>query len=375
MSLQANSLFSTVSPLQAGAWKPGNKADGTGKSLVASAFSPPSAQGADSVDVSPLGKALTGVAAKVFGKLDSKARGMLEGYVKAGVMTAEEVVGGLRAIGKEAVQNRYMNKLWEQDGGAKASAVDAREDNYNKQIQFMDGAAKLMKNLEEAGAEDNASSPSKSKDLFQSLTNYTENFSKENGDFANFDYSQDQSYIAKSVNDLKNSTLFSDEGDGEFFSKSDTASLSKLIDLGFDSVVYADAAKAAVNDIDLSGVQRTPSRNSAAAAANPAPLPKEKNGSPQSTVPQADAKLTGPAIPTLKTPENDAMLALLKANAENTPDRRGMPGVQNVPPPFGATGSDAALAALTGALKDGDRVAGQRAGNERAGSGRTDTIV
>jgi hypothetical protein len=72
----------------------------------------------------------------------------------------------------------------------------------------------------------------------------------------------------------------------------------------------------------------------------------------------------------MKTPENDAMLALLKANAEKTPDRQGMPGVQNAPSPIGTNGSDATLAALTKALKDGGQVAGQE-----SGTGRTDTIV
>lgn len=372
MSLHANSLFSPASTTQAGTWKPVKSTEGGGKSLVATAFSAPSAQGSDSVDVSPLGKALTGVAAKVFEKLDNKARGMLEGYVKAGVMTAEEVVGGLRAIGKEAVQNRYMTKLWEEDGGTKASAADARKDNYNKQMQFMDGAAKLMKNLEEAGAEDTADSASKTKEMAQSLQNYTENFIKDNGEFANLDHSQDGSIITRSVNDLKNSTLFSNEGDGKFFSKSDTASLSKLIDLGFDSVVYAGAAKAAVGEIDLSTVQKTSSNTMATPASNSAALPKAKQAEAQNAVPQTDAKLSGPAAPRLKTPENDAMLALLKANAEKTPDRQWTPGVQSAASPFGTSGSDsdATLAALTRALKEGGQVAGQE-----SGTGRTDTIV
>ncbi|WP_042694975.1 hypothetical protein [Azospirillum sp. B506] len=370
MSLHANSLFPTTPTTQAGTWKPVSKADSAGKSLVATAFSPPSAQGADSVTVSPLGKALTGVAAKVFERLDNKARGMLEGYVKAGVMTAEEVVGGLRAIGKEAVQNRYMNKLWEEDGGAKASAVDAREENYKKQMQFMDGAAEIMTNLAEAGLEGTDDSASRTKEMMQSAQDYAENFKKENGDFAVLDYSQDQSYIAKSVRDLKDSTLFSEEGDGQFFSKSDTASLSKLIDLGFDSVVYAGAAKAAVAEIDLSGVQKTSSNSVAMPAAEAATPQQAEQGMSENAVPQTDATSTGPVPSALKTPENDAMMALLKANAEKTPDWQGVQGLRNAPSPSGATGSDTTLAALTKALKDGGQAAGQG-----TAAGRTDTVV
>lgn len=371
MSLHANSLFSTASTTQAGPWKPVNKADGAGKSLVTTAFSPPSTQGTDSVDVSPLGKALTGVAAKVFEKLDSKARGMLEGYVKAGVMTAEDVVGGLRAIGKEAVRNRYMNKLWEDDGGTKASAIDAREDNYNRQMRFMDGAAKLMKNLGAAGAEDTTASAAETKYMMDSLQSYEYNFKEENGDFSPINYGHDQSYIARSARDLKNSALFSDEGDGDFFSKSDTASLSKLIDLGFDSPVYANAAKAAVSDIDLSGVRKTPSGNAAASTTASSPTsPKEVQGASRTAAPQADTKLEALAAPAKKSPENDPMLALLKANAEKTPDRQGMLGVQSTPSQFGTNGSDATLAALTKALKDRGQVAGQE-----SGTGRTDTMV
>lgn len=361
MSLNPNNLFSAVSATQTGTWKPVTTGGGSGKSLVSTAFSAPSAHGTDSVDVSPLGKALTGVAAKVFEKLDGKARGMLEGYVKAGVMTAEEVVGGLRAIGKEAVQSRYMNKLSEENGGPAASASDVRKDLYNKQMKFMDGAADLMRNLEKSGAEDSNETTSKAKEDFQSLANYEQDFVGKNGEFEKLDYSQDQSYIARSANDLKNSNLFSDEGDGDFFSKSDTASLSKLIDLGFDTSVYTSAAKAAVNDIDLSGVQRISSASSGTPAANADPSMKAKHASSQRSTPRTDAGLDGLAVPTMKTSENDAMLALLKANAENTPDRQGTSAT-------GKNGNDGVLTALTQALKTGDKAAG-------SGVVRTDTVV
>lgn len=361
MSLNTNRLFSTVSSAQAETWKPVKSSSGSGKSSVATAFSAPSVQEADSVDVSPLGKALTGVAAKVFEKLDGKARGMLENYVKAGIMTAEEVVGGLRAIGKEAVQSRYMNKLSEENDGPAASARDVREDLYNKQMKFMDGAADLMKTLEKSGAEDSSEAASKEKENLQSLTRYEQEFIEENGNFEEIDYSQSQSYIAISARDLKASSLFSDEGDGQFFSKSDTASLSKLIDLGFDTLVYTSAAKAAVSEIDLSGVQRTSSTNAATTAANAVPSINAKQASSQAEVGSAAL-----AASTMKTPENDAMLALLKANAEKTPDRQRMPSVQPRPIEAGTDGNDAVLAAMTQALKTDDMPAGSR---------RTNTIV
>lgn len=366
MSLNTNGLFSTVSSAPAEIWKPVKSGSGSGKSSVATAFSAPSAQKADSVDVSPLGKALTGVAAKVFEKLDGKARGMLENYVKAGIMTAEEVVGGLRAIGKEAVQSRYMTKLSDENGGPAASASDIREDLYNKQMKFMSGAADLMKTLEKSGIEDSSEAASKGKETFESLGKYEQEFIKENGDFEEIDYSQDQSYIATSARDLRESNLFSDEGDGQFFSKSDTASLSKLIDLGFDTSVYTSAAKAAVSEIDLSGIQRSSYANATTTATNTIPSTNERQASSQSSTSQTEVGSAGLAAPAMKTPENDAMLALLKATAENTPDRQRAPGVQPRPMVSGPGGNDAVLAALTQALKTGDTP---------AGSGRTDTIV
>ncbi|RJF83571.1 hypothetical protein D3877_02660 [Azospirillum cavernae] len=61
--------------------------------------------------MSPLGKALTGAAAKLFKELDSKTRGKLDDLVSTGVLKAENVVKGLRGIAEDAVEERYGKEL------------------------------------------------------------------------------------------------------------------------------------------------------------------------------------------------------------------------------------------------------------------------
>ena len=61
----------------------------------------------DSVSVSKLGQALSGVAADAFKHLDSKARGVLENLVNSGRISADDAVLGLRSMATQATFSRY----------------------------------------------------------------------------------------------------------------------------------------------------------------------------------------------------------------------------------------------------------------------------
>ncbi|WP_376967051.1 hypothetical protein ABNQ39_34545 [Azospirillum sp. A26] len=74
----------------------------------------------DSVSVGKLAKALKGPAADAFQYLDPKARGMLEGLVTSGKMSADEVVDGLNHLAKTAGFDRFMTQSPATAGEAQA---------------------------------------------------------------------------------------------------------------------------------------------------------------------------------------------------------------------------------------------------------------
>ncbi|WP_247876973.1 hypothetical protein [Azospirillum brasilense] len=104
----ANGTINTSLPLSAtGYWKPIQSGTGFPEHPVSSAGS---SKSADAVSVSKLGQALSGVAADVFKQLDSKARGMLEGLVNTGKISAEDAVTGLKSLATKATFNRYVSE-------------------------------------------------------------------------------------------------------------------------------------------------------------------------------------------------------------------------------------------------------------------------
>lgn len=70
----------------------------------------PAASASDTVSVSRLGKALTGMAAKAFEHLDSDSKKQLEGLVESGRVSADDAVKGLRSLAKNALFNRFVTE-------------------------------------------------------------------------------------------------------------------------------------------------------------------------------------------------------------------------------------------------------------------------
>lgn len=64
----------------------------------------------DSVKVSKLGRALSGMAAKAFEHLDGDSRKQLETLVETGRVSADDAVKGLRSLAKSALFDRFMTE-------------------------------------------------------------------------------------------------------------------------------------------------------------------------------------------------------------------------------------------------------------------------
>ncbi|MBP2301810.1 hypothetical protein [Azospirillum picis] len=388
MSLTPHSLFSTVSAGSSGVWKPTNAAaHGTARSLVATAFSTPSAQRGDSVDVSPLGKALTGVAAKMFEKLDGKAKAMLEDSVKAGVLTADDVVKGLRGIVKEAVDHRYMATAPATQEEI-ASARERRE-TTERRLKFAKESAEIMrqhsekyedlaKTLPENGEEYRTESQDSMKTLMASLQAHKENFIRQYGEIdgkpgdGSGEGSGDLPEAAwqrRLSNNLRHADIFADEEDPDPFSRSDTAAVQKLFDAGFRQGMYKDAATAVAAGVDLSKVPDLPTPD--------APPRQPQNQQPETLPPgytsSADAFKTAwqqvlAHQAEKPTPRIDMLLAMPTAGADAALFRP-QPGPPK-PVPDEADGKDGILAALTQSLKDGSG-----ASTSGTAAARTDTVV
>ncbi|BAI76063.1 hypothetical protein AZL_d02370 (plasmid) [Azospirillum sp. B510] len=395
MSHNASSLFSALSATsQAGTWKPVGAAVGKSKSLVASAFSPPSAEAADSVDVSPLGKALTGVAAKVFEKLDGKARSMLEESVKAGVLTADDVVKGLRGIAKEAVQNRYFREAprtqEEIEVGEKIRSISDNKMRFNaEQARISDSFLKRMGkvNNDNSGESIPAASGSLLKEMTAALEDHKKNFVQSYGPLDEKVMKDgeevDGNFMMRRLgNNLRHSDIFSGEDDPAIFSPSDSKAVEKLFNAGFRPAAYRDAATAFAAETDFNGIpdlQRPPALPQSKQAATDRLPPGYSDGKAQLDA----AWQAASAMNAKKTGEEDPMVALLKANANATYSRQDYPALQPLPATTGAaaagagtatskdaTEKDAVLEALTRSLKSGVSPA-----SSTIEGARTDTVV
>lgn len=371
MSHNVSSLFSALSTGQAGTWKPVRATAGKSKSLVATAFSTPSAEAADSVDVSPLSKALTGTAAKIFEKLDGKARGMLEESVKAGVLTADDVVKGLRGIAKEAVERRYYREAprtqEEIEFGEKMRSINERKMKFGTEnMEIIDSFSKKMEQVEKesSGEELYARKDAIFKQMTAAITEHKKNFTERYGDVDEKVMKDgkevDENFMMRRLsNNLRNSDLFFGEEDSSIYSKSDSKAVEKLFNAGFRPSVYGNAAKAFAAEADLSKIpdldrpEAEPQPKQASADKQP---PGYSDGKTQlDSAWQAVAGMMMLA----KKAEDDPMVVMLRSNANATFTRQGNPALQPLPAASqsaadsttAAADNEAALGALNRLLK------------------------
>lgn len=279
MSITANGLFSATTGAATSAWKPTNAtaSEAGKKSLVASAFAPPAA--ADSVSVSPLGKALTGAAAKVFKELDPKTRGKLDDLVSTGVLKAEDVVKGLRSIAKDAVEERYRKELpLNAEETRQSEAQAAHRETFNAYLagfaavgkevssilhdeSFSRDPIKLPNGDMESAADAEKRTKQHDEEIVEAenkVKSFEENFKKENGPLIEARVDPQKTHEYRAGQNLRRAGLFDDESDRDIYSPDDLAAAGKLRDLGFGPREYGEAAKKYAAGVDLSNIREVP---------------------------------------------------------------------------------------------------------------------
>ncbi len=382
MSIGTNGLFSATTLSTASAWKPTNAAaSGAGKSLVASAFAP--VDKADEVSTSPLGKVLTGAAAKLFEQLDAKSREKLEGLVSSGTMKAEDVVKGLRGIAKEAVEKRYREELpLNAEEIRQSQAYAAYSENYK---EFERGQTALGKSLQpiihdDSFIDNRITNPDgsiesdesygqrmnehikKVTDAHKKISDYKTEFEKKNGSLQEPEVDPQTTHSYRVAQNIKRAGLFDEEDDRNIFSLDDGAAVSKLRELGFTPSLYRNAATKYASGVDLSNIQEVPSSE------YPEPdAPVVKSG--EDVVPNRP-----PSIFTHDMPQKLKPMAIsydANGNAQlpgwMSSERLQAPGlVSGTGADSGTTANDAILATLKDSLKNGGASASQD---------RTDTLV
>jgi hypothetical protein len=134
---------------------PWSKTTGTAKASADTPAVLTKTRAADSVSVSPLGKALTGTAAEVFAHLGKKERALLEGIVSSGAMSAEDVAAALNEAVDAAIASRSKDSGLRAADTRTVSIPTAHSDTYGLRYAGAEsaGASKerdaLMKALDD----------------------------------------------------------------------------------------------------------------------------------------------------------------------------------------------------------------------------------
>ncbi|CAO3378950.1 hypothetical protein [Azospirillum argentinense] len=346
--MTSSSISSSLHLSAAGYWKPvqsGTGASGHQSSSVGSGDK------TDAVSVSKLGQALKGAAADVFKQLDSKARGMLEGLVNSGKISAEDAVTGLKSMATKAAFNRYVSErprdeedkqrladseaAWQklQAYGSRMSGALSEVGRKTQEIQeaqqrgdiSMDEMNERLKPVQDAFKGEIAAT----RGAYGKPTDQTAILS-------------DASGFTKNMQGFKSAlaSMGEDAGFAELYAPDGEAAEQKLQELGFDRAVFGNAFQTFAETVDLPGV------------------------GPKSAAPKADGAAPAP------TPAMESKIAAETPAATNTPAAAG-PALQEtaVKPASDDPGNaQAALSMLqsalaAGASKGGTGVLGAVTGN------------
>lgn len=383
MSISANGIFSATTVAATNAWKPTNAAaSGAGKSMVASAFAPVGE--ADSVSLSPLGKALTGAAAKLFEQLDPKARGKLDDLVSAGVLKAEDVVKGLRGIAKEAVDTRYREEApLTAEEKQQAEAGKAYREKWRAHEEGMTALLKEVSPIlhDESFSREPITLPNGERESISDtekrtkqheediraaqsrIKAYEENSTKENGALEEPNIDPQNTRLYRTHQNLKRSGLFDGEEDRDIYSKEDRKAVETLYDAGFTRSDYGDGAKKFAAGVDLSDIREVPPSEYPELVQE---APVKKPG--ENVVPGRPSGVFTNAIPEKTKPflvSYDVNGNTMVPGWTSSAERQQRPGLTSgIGTESDTTQNDAILSALKDSLKNG-----------AATSERTDTIV
>ncbi|MDQ2104573.1 hypothetical protein [Azospirillum isscasi] len=262
--------------------------------------------------MSKLGQALEGAAADVFKQLDPKARGMLEGLVNSGKISAEDAVTGLKSLATKATFNRYVAErprdeedkqrladseaAWQklQAYGSRMSGALSEAGRKTQEIQeaqqrgeiSMDEMTERMKPVHDAFKSEIASTRA----AYGAPTDQTAILS-------------DASGFTKNMQGFKSALASTGSGNGfaDLYAPEGEAAEQKLQDLGFDRTVFGNAFQKFAETVDIPG---TGSKSDAPKAGNatPAPAPAAES---QATAETPDAASPPPQEATGKPASAD----------------------------------------------------------------------
>lgn len=333
-------------------WKSLTSATGTASSAApAGVFKSVGAKG-DSVSVSPLGDALSGIASDVFNALDPKARKSLESIVSSGRMSAEEVVKGLQSMATKAVFNRYVQERpQDEDDKRRLAASEAHSQAIRSMGDTMGAArAKNAQSMDALMAAQERGEISV-EEMHAQLKPLTEEFQAQIASaqavVAGYDPTDLSAGFTKNVNGFKEAMKSMTGGDGfvEFGDADANAAEQKLQEAGFTGAVFGDAFKTVAKSVDIPGIGR---------AAGAPPLESEIKAKIQAG--QMAATQTQTTV-TATTTTTSVLTSALQAREEQEknknaagPDDPGFSAVNSASSPDLAK-SQAALSVLKAAME------------------------
>lgn len=274
--------INTSRPLSAtGYWKPvqsGTDSSGHPLSSVGSRGH------TDAVSVSKLGQALNGAAADVFKQLDSKARGMLEGLVNSGKISAEDAVTGLKSMATKATFNRYVaERPRDEEDKQRLADSEAAWQKLQAYGSRMSGAlsevGRKTQDIQEAQQRGEISMEEMNErlkpvqDAFKSEIAATRGaYGKPTDQTAIL---SDASGFTKNMEGFKSAlaSMGEDAGFADLYAPDGEAAEQKLEELGFDRTVFGNAFQTFAETVDIPGIGAKSASPKAAAAAAPTPAP------------------------------------------------------------------------------------------------------
>ena len=238
----------------------------------------------DAVSVSKLGQALNGAAADVFKQLDSKARGMLEGLVNSGKISAEDAVTGLTSLATKATFNRYVaERPRDEEDKQRLADSEAAWQKLQAYGSRMSGALSEVRrktqDIQEAQQRGEISMEEMSErlkpvqDAFKSEIAATRDaYGKPTDQTAIL---SDASGFTKNMQGFKSAlaSMGSDNGFADLYAPEGEAAEQKLQELGFDRNVFGNAFQKFAETVDIPGIgpkSEAPKADGAAPAPTPA---------------------------------------------------------------------------------------------------------
>ncbi len=312
----------------------------------------------DGVSVGKLAQALKGPASGAFQHLDPKARGMLEGLVNSGKISAEDAVRGLNHLAKNAVFDRYMNETSNSAEGTRTGQPMAgTSKKLGEGARAGERALASMSSLDQSYRQGDVSDADYASQVRAAGKEF-ESTMLSNGDsgdaLAEFGKSMASSF-AKKIEGFENEYGAENVPNNDPSTSGDLKALKKLESLGFGASMYREAMTRYATGANPQNFD-APST----AASNPASTvetaPTPTDAPPQATT-QAAANTATPTPVAAKSttdPGNaQAALSMLQSALSPGAQKTGSGNILGVAPGGVNNVDDTSSTSLLEALKSG----------------------